>query len=86
MGRKSSPPQGWVALKEAADRLRLHFETLRTLVKAEQFTRLRKTPGENAAIYIPEDEVTAFVTGGGLDAVARLRRAKLARQIAEVGA
>ncbi|HYH67118.1 MAG TPA: hypothetical protein VD866_20650 [Urbifossiella sp.] len=49
---------------------------MRTLVKDDQFTRLRKTQGENAAIYLHQDEVDAFIAGGGLDAVATLRRRK----------
>lgn len=75
MRQASRTPQGWVSLYEAADRLRLHFETVRTLVHDGHFTRLRKTPGKSAAIYIPEDEIEAHLTGG-LDAVATVRKRK----------
>lgn len=69
-------PDGWVSLHQAADEMRVSIETLRRLVSAGEMTRLRKTPGRNAAIYVPRDEVNAYVSGG-LDAVRCLRAGKL---------
>jgi hypothetical protein len=60
----SDAPEGWVSLTDAAKEMRIVSETLRRLVGAGEFTRLRKTPGSKAAIYVPRGEVDAFIAGG----------------------